>query len=190
MHCPNCATPVSSNTGFCPNCGTKLGDAPADAAANYPSTYPASSPTGDGSVIVLGQPEEKLKRVVAYLIDVVPMLILAFLHLLPVFGWMLYGLLHACYWLFRDINGASLGKMLMGSVVGSVDGSPSTTNQRIMRNVPLAIPGILGMIPVLGVFFEFGLALFIFGGEAIILLATGRRFGDSLAGTQVFRKLR
>jgi len=115
------------------------------------------------------------------------MLVLALVHFLPIIGWMFYGLLHACYWLFRDFNGASLGKMAMGSFVASENGTPASTKQRILRNVTLAIPGILGVIPLLGIFLEAGLALLIFGGEAILLLATGRRLGDRLAGTMVFR---
>jgi uncharacterized RDD family membrane protein YckC len=103
---------------------------------------------------------------------------------------MFYGLIHACYWLFRDINGASPGKMVMGSFVASENGTPATQNQRIIRNIPLALPGIVGMIPLLGIFFEAGLAALIFCGEAILLLATGRRLGDRIAGTMVFRAKR
>ena len=69
------------------------------------------------------QPEERIRRVIAYLIDVVPMLLLALLHLLPIFGWILYGLLHVFYWLLRDINGASPGKLVMGTVVAAADGT-------------------------------------------------------------------
>ncbi len=116
------------------------------------------------------------------------MLLLALIHFIPFIGWMFYGLIHACYWLLRDINGASPGKSVMGSFVGSADGTPSTTQQRLLRNLPLAIPGILGMIPLIGIFFEGIVALVIFGTEAILLLVTGRRFGDRLAGTAVFRK--
>ena len=132
--------------------------------------------------------EEKGRRVVAYLIDVVPMIFLALIHFLPIVGWILYGFIHAFYWLLRDVNGASLGKSVLGSYVAAEDGVPATTSQRILRNVPLAIPGLLGMIPLIGIVFEFVVAILIFGGEALFLLATGRRLGDRLAGTQVFRK--
>ncbi len=152
----------------------------------YRSAAPLSGTGAMGRVYA--QPEEKVKRVIGYLIDVVPMLFLALVHLLPIVGWMLYGFLHVCYWLFRDINGASLGKLAMGSFVASQDGTPASTQQKILRNVPLALPGILGMIPLLGLFLEIGFAMCVFGAEAVLLLATGRRFGDRLAGTMVFRR--
>jgi uncharacterized RDD family membrane protein YckC len=169
MHCPNCGTSVETGAPFCPNCGTDL--------------------KGAAETILL-QPEERVRRIVAYLIDVIPMLLLALIHLLPIFGWMFYGLLHACYWLFRDINGASLGKVVMGSFVASENGTPASTQQRVLRNVTLALPGIVGIIPLFGIFLEAGLALVIFGGEAILLLTTGCRLGDRIAGTMVFRRTR
>jgi uncharacterized RDD family membrane protein YckC len=135
-----------------------------------------------------GQTEDVGRRILAFLIDVIPMLILSLLHLLPVFGWMLYGLIHALWWLLRDMNGASPGKSIIGCYVASANGGPSTTRQRILRNLPLAIPGIIGMIPLIGVVLEFFLALAIFGIEALMLLTTGRRIGDRIAGTTVSRK--
>ncbi len=190
MHCTNCGTSVESGAAFCPNCGTRFAPGVEEAAFSrteaYNSALAGSSTASVDSVYP--QPEEKVKRVIGYLIDVVPMLFLSLLHFLPVVGWMLYGLLHVCYWLFRDINGASLGKLAMGGFVASADGTPAGTQQRILRNVPLALPGILGMIPLLGLFLELGVAVCIFGGEAVLLLATGRRFGDRLAGTMVFRR--
>ncbi len=190
MFCPNCGTSVESSATFCPNCGANLAPAPgqseSQAQTGWSAPYPAAAAAVPMSYAAV--PEEKGRRVGAYLIDIVPMLVLAVVHFLPIFGWMLYGLIHACYWLLRDINGASPGKLVIGSYVGNADGTPSTTSQRIVRNVPLALPGILGMIPLIGIFFEFAFALLIFGGEAILLLATGRRLGDRLANTLVFRK--
>ncbi len=194
MNCPNCGTSVGELVGFCPNCGTSL----SPAAAGFPPRAGAPSPSATGALpytaatslplAYSGVPEERVKRVVGYLIDVVPMLVLALLHFLPVVGWMLYGLLHILYWLLRDINGASIGKTVMGSYVADVNGGPSTTSQRITRNIPLAIPGLFGLIPLLGIIFEIPIALLIFVGEAALLLLTGRRFGDRLAGTTVLRK--
>ena len=196
MYCPNCGTSTDAAATFCPNCGTNLGtanprnvesDIPAyDATSSARAAY--SAPGASVPLAYSRAPEETGRRVVAYLIDVVPMLLLAVIHFLPFIGWTFYGLIHACYWLLRDINGASPGKSVMGSFVGSTDGTPSTTQQRLLRNLPLAIPGVLGMIPLIGIFFEGAVALVIFGTEAILLLVTGRRFGDRLAGTAVFRK--
>ena len=192
MNCPNCGTSVGELVGFCPNCGTRLsaaGSFPPGAApfASTAGPLPYTASTSP-SAVYSGMPEERVKRVVGYLIDLVPMLLLGLLHFLPIFGWMLYGLLHICYWLLRDINGASIGKTLMGSYVADVNGGPSTTSQRITRNIPLAIPGLFGLIPLIGLAFEIPIGLLIFVGEAALLLATGRRFGDRLAGTNVLRK--
>lgn len=74
------------------------------------------------------------------------MLLLSLVHFVPIFGWMFYGLLHALYWLLRDVNGASPGKAILGSFVANAVGGPSTNSQRILRNLPLAIPGFLGLI--------------------------------------------
>ncbi|MGI8960751.1 MAG: RDD family protein [Bryobacteraceae bacterium] len=190
MHCPNCGTLVQTGAAFCPNCGTGL-NATAIPEHGSPSGSSSQFPTNISPVpAILSQPEERVRRVVAYLIDVVPMLLLAFIHFLPVIGWMFYGLIHACYWLFRDINGASLGKLVMGSFVASENGTPASTKQRILRNVTLALPGVVGTVPLLGLFFEAGLAIVIFGAEAILLLVTGRRLGDRIAGTMVFRRTR
>ncbi len=191
MYCPNCGTAVTDNAAFCPNCGTNLIPDTGAASGSDAFTYEAPQPAfaaAPASVAALPQPEDRGRRVIAFLIDIVPLFFLALLHLLPIVGWMLYGLIHAVYWLLRDIGGASPGKSVLGSFVATQNGSPASTSQRILRNLPLAIPGFVGMIPLIGVFFEFGLAAVIFGVEGILLLATGRRFGDRLAGTLVFRK--
>ncbi len=180
MFCPNCGATAADNATYCPNCGTAL-TASTGSAASY------SAPSSRG-VTYSERPEENGRRIAAYLIDVIPMLLLSTLHFVPVIGWMLYGLIHACYWLLRDVNGASLGKLALGDFVASTNGTPASTQQRILRNVPLAIPGLFGMIPFLGLIFELVLAFIIFSGEAILLLATGRRLGDRIAGTTVFRK--
>ena len=187
VFCPNCGTSVSQGDSFCPNCGTRFGADTLGQSGSSSMRAEAAAPNAS-AVDYYARPEEKGRRVIAYLIDLVPMLILALVHLLPIFGWILYGFLHACYWLLRDIGGASIGKSVMGSFVASENGTAATTSQRILRNVPLAVPGVIGMIPLIGIFFEFVVALVIFGGEAVLLLTTGRRFGDRLAGTAVFRR--
>ncbi len=191
MYCPNCGTSTADTAAFCPNCGTNL--VPTTAASTGPETFTYQSPqppfaTAPAAVAAWAHPEDKGRRVLGFLIDIVPLLFLSLLHFLPIIGWMLYGLIHACYWLLRDVGGASLGKSVLGSFVASENGVPASTSQRVLRNLPLAIPGFLGMIPLIGIVFEFVVAAVIFGIEAITLLATGRRFGDRLAGTNVFRK--
>src|SRR5579884_4474531 len=185
IYCSNCGTQAEDTAAFCPNCGTSLA---ASGAAPITGAVPAGSAIPTAPTSYSGQTEDVGRRVVAFLIDVVPILLLSLLHLLPVFGWMLYGLLHALWWLLRDMNGASPGKSVIGCYVASANGGPSTTGQRILRNLPLAIPGFLGVIPLIGVVLEFFLALAIFAIEALMLLTTGRRIGDRIAGTTVLRK--
>lgn len=134
------------------------------------------------------RPEDKARRIVGFLIDVIPSLVLGLINLLPILGWMVHGFLSACYWLLRDITGASVGKMVTGSLVVSENGGPASTGQKILRNLPLALPGFVGMIPIVGILFEMILAVVILAIEVLLFLATGRRLGDRLAGTTVVRK--
>ncbi|HEY7211382.1 MAG TPA: RDD family protein [Bryobacteraceae bacterium] len=179
IHCSSCGAEAGELAAFCPNCGTAL--AQLSSASPVARVLPVP-------VTRAGEREETGRRVLAFLIDIVPMLLLSLVHFVPIFGWMFYGLLHALYWLLRDVNGASPGKAILGSFVANAVGGPSTNSQRILRNLPLAIPGFLGLIPLAGVIFEFFAAIIIFGGEALLLLTTGRRFGDRLAGTTVVRR--
>jgi uncharacterized RDD family membrane protein YckC len=134
------------------------------------------------------RPQRKTRRTVGFLIDIIPSLLLGLINLLPVIGWMVHGFLSACYWLLRDITGASLGKIVTGSVVVSEHGGPASTGQKILRNLPLALPGFVGMIPIFGIFFEIILGVVVLGVEVILFLATDRRLGDRLARTTVVRK--
>ncbi len=156
--------------------------------SEFSSSVPADSipyPVDNALAI---QPEEKTKRALGFLIDLVPALFLGLLNFLPIVGWVAHGFLAALYWLLRDITGASPGKMVTGSLVVSADGLPATTGQRILRNLPLALPGIVGMIPFIGIIFEVVVAVPILVIEIVLLLVTGRRLGDRLAGTIVVRK--
>ena len=192
MVCPNCGRVLPEIASFCDNCGTVASSrAPATsglsplAVSAFPSPYPHTGPVLATSAGLVE--EGRGKRVVGFLIDLIPALLLALLNFLPFIGWMFHGLLSALYWLLRDVGGASLGKIAMSSVVYSQDGRPANTGQRILRNVPLAIPGILGVIPFVGVGLHV-FALLLFVAEMFALLLTGRRIGDRLAGTTVVRK--
>jgi uncharacterized RDD family membrane protein YckC len=134
------------------------------------------------------RPQDKTRRILGFLVDVIPSLFLGLVNLLPVLGWMVHGFLSACYWLLRDITGASLGKVVTGSIVVREDGGPASTGQKILRNLPFALPGFVGMIPIVGIIFEMILAVVILGIEVFLFLATGRRLGDRLARTTVVRK--
>ena len=178
MECQNCRTLLPDRSRFCSNCGTP-----------FSSTASASqSPPASGSFVLPVAREELFRRAIAYVLDLAPVLVLATLHFIPFLGWITFGALTSAWWLLRDINGASLGKSILGSMVLSESGHPCTTNQLILRNVTLAIPGILHMIPLLGILIGPIAALIIWPIEILVLLITGRRIGDRLAGTDVFRK--
>jgi uncharacterized RDD family membrane protein YckC len=157
---------------------------PVYAGASYPAVLPPRIVT-----LPVLQEEEKIKRIFGYVIDIIPALLLGMLNIVPIVGWMLNGFLSACYWLLRDITGASLGKTVMHSLVVSQDGSPSSTSQRIIRNLPFVIPGILGMIPILGLLFQIWAGVLVFVLEMTLFLFTSRRLGDRLAGTMVVRNI-
>src|SRR6266849_5487997 len=78
----------------------------------------------------------KGQRAGAYIIDVIPPLIVGF-SLAP-------------YWLLRDITGASIGKLLLSLRVVAKDGQEASVGKRILRNLPLAIGPSLLIIPLLG----------------------------------------
>jgi uncharacterized RDD family membrane protein YckC len=83
----------------------------------------------------------------------------------------------AVYFLFRDIAGASLGKLILGL---RVVGSPGA---RVVRNITVAAgPSLLasGRTGLAGT-----VANLIFFAECLSLLLRGYRFGDRLAGTVV-----
>jgi uncharacterized RDD family membrane protein YckC len=184
MFCSSCGAETDLKAKFCANCGALQPGFPEPPAA-IPAALATLTPAVAGFP---PQVDERGRRVIAFFIDVIPLRMLAIVHLLPIIGWIFYGFAHACYWLLRDYTGSSLGKMALGSYVTREDGSPASTQQRILRNVTLAIPGVIGMIPVIGIVFEVFFAALIFGIEAVLLLATGRRLGDHIAGTTVYRK--
>jgi uncharacterized RDD family membrane protein YckC len=107
--------------------------------------------------------------------------------MIPILGPIIAGFLLLPYWLFRDITGRSIGKMLLGLKVVNKDGSPASIGARILRNLPIAIgPGLL-IIPLLGYVLAPIVALLLICTEIVMLLTQGNRLGDRLAGTTVTR---
>jgi uncharacterized RDD family membrane protein YckC len=130
---------------------------------------------------------DKGLRVVGYLIDVLPAILLGLFALIPVIGAVIAGLFLTPYWLLRDIGGASIGKLVLKSRVVRSDGPPASAGARVLRNVPIAIAPALLIIPVLGyILAPIGSILVLI--EAIMLLTQGDRIGDKLAGTTVVKK--
>ncbi len=184
MQCPNCGTLQHNGIRFCSNCGQSFGSV----GSSFEGQPTTPSPYRSAPVAIVPERENLGRRILAYLIDLLPCLILSVLHFVPILGWMMFGLITGCYWLLRDINGASLGKSFTGSIVLSAGGSPSTTSQRIIRNIPIALAVFLELIPLAGILFWFIGLLIVLPIELILLLVGGRRLGDVLAGTNVFHK--
>jgi uncharacterized RDD family membrane protein YckC len=140
------------------------------------------------------------KRFLAYLIDVIPAIIIGVIFgLIPFIGGPLAGILVGGYWLVRDgldldfADKRSIGKKVMKLRPVRLDGQPMDINTSVKRNLPLAIYCVgylLWVVPVLGHLVS--LPIFAIGGiitliEAVLVAtdAEGRRWGDKMAGTKV-----
>lgn len=131
-------------------------------------------------------------RILAYFVDVVAwMVLIVILSVIPIFGVFfaifLAPLLTGAYILLRDSQGASLGKTLFGMKVIGKDGREATQGARILRNLPIAIPSLIMIIPILGHIVGGFLAFVIVITELVSLLASGERIGDKLANTTVIK---
>jgi uncharacterized RDD family membrane protein YckC len=126
-------------------------------------------------------------RVLGYLIDVLPTVLIGLLALIPIVGAILAGLVLCVYWVSRDIGGSSLGKLVMRTRVALKDGHEAPIAARILRNVPIGLPGCAMSVPVAGYVLGPGCGGLVFLIEAIALLATGERIGDKLANTTVVK---
>ena len=162
----------------------------------------------DSRSSVFGEPQRAGvgRRMVGYILDVLPTLLLFPLPLIPIIGPMMFGIALLVYWLLRDIRGASLGKWAMGMEVRMANGGPALGGKCVMRNVTLAIgptcsviQGILTLVAVvfpplmvivgyLGLIVVFGISFCVIMTELAFLLFTGRRIGERLAGTIVVLK--
>src|SRR5262245_9131214 len=96
---------------------SELSDVLAQPAAA--TATPMPQPTTPAAVNAIGI------RFAAVLIDVIPAIIIGLVGIIPIIGQLIAGIVLGCYWLLRDINGASLGKMALGLVVVMADGTPS-----------------------------------------------------------------
>jgi len=131
-------------------------------------------------------------RILATFIDVV---IVAVVGLVPLVG----GLVGVAYILVRDglafdfMDGRSIGKKLMKLRPVRLDGQPMDVNTSIRRNWPLAFGSLaqaLLYIPVLGwLLIPFvaiaGVVIVVLELLKVLNAPDGRRWGDTMAGTQV-----
>ncbi len=126
-------------------------------------------------------------RIGALIIDALISIPLAFITAIPFVG-IVGGLLAIAYWLCRDLVRPSLGKKALGLEVVGMNGERPTDQQLIMRNIPLAIPSLVSMIPFLGIIAGPAIATIVFVVELVMFITQGQRFGDQLAKTQVVAK--
>jgi uncharacterized RDD family membrane protein YckC len=130
---------------------------------------------------------ETARRAGAFFVD---LLVVALLFaLLGVLG----PLLGAAYVAFRDgleigpFKGRSLGKAALGLTVVHLRGDGCDARCSLARNWVLAVPCLIGVIPIVGwiAFPILGLLVLVAEAAFVIVNQAGRRFGDELAGTQV-----
>jgi uncharacterized RDD family membrane protein YckC len=130
----------------------------------------------------------RAQRIGAYLLDFLIALLIGVIALIPIVGQLIGGVLLTFFWLFRDINGASPGKMAMGLTVVNRSEGPSSVKQRILRNVPFAISIAPLVVPIVGYEVAAVLQLLAVVGEIAMVLFTGDRLSDRLVGTKVVRR--
>ena len=180
------STLETPRTVFCRNCGSALerGQPCPNCAASAARQAYAAMP-----VAVSGPTADVGLRALAYLLDVIPMIIVGILiGWIPILGAMIFGFILLGYWLLRDFAGHSLGKMLLGLVVVKKDGSPSETTQHVLRNSTIAIGPALLMIPLIGYVLGPVVSFLCIITEVVMLLVKKERIGDIIAGTTVVKK--
>ncbi len=151
------------------------------------SSVRTTSPLASGAITSPGAAAAGL-RAAGYLIDVVPAAILSLLALIPIAGQFFAGISIGCYWLLRDVTGASLGKLILGTRVISTTQTQAGIGARVVRNVPMCIGPFLLAIPLIGYLLAPLVAFVAFAVEVLMLLTQGARLGDKLAGTTVAKR--
>lgn len=129
------------------------------------------------------QPASRMARFGGILVDGIIFLPFVLLSEFPIVG----PLVIISLWLFRDINGRSLGKVVTGTTIISRHGGQATAMQRVIRNLPFALALLPLFLPIVGLaafLLQFGMTIV----EIIAVLATGERIGDKLAGTMVVKR--
>jgi len=163
---------VADAEAYCPQCGSR--DLVIDSANSIRQA---------GSVSTIGRTlASRQRRIGAFAIDLVILVLVSGITTIsgPVAAAIVF-----LYQLFRDYGAASIGKRVFGLKVVSLSGGPATAAQWILRNVIFVLPTVALFVPVLGFFVEGGGEFAVCALELILLLATGRRLGDRIAGTTV-----
>jgi uncharacterized RDD family membrane protein YckC len=127
-------------------------------------------------------------RAAAYLIDVIPAVLIGLIAILPLIGHIIAGLLLGFYWLYRDASGYSLGKRALGLHVVQANGELATRQALIRRNLPFAIAAFVTAIPFLGIVLGPITGFVAVAATALLLLSEGYSLGDKWAGTTVIKR--
>jgi len=191
-YCPRCGAEISEDARFCPKCGTTV--PPPPAGVEVP---PAPRPAKTG-IDLIGTDkllqEHWIKRVVAFVIDFIalmiatwilliiisiPILIISGVFTYPIFPWFggplvflfAVGVLSVLYFTFAEsIYGATIGKRIMGFKVITVDGKRLELGSAFIRNMSK----IFVVLPIL---------------DVIVGLVTPgdphQKYSDRIAGTTV-----
>lgn len=162
---------------------------PTPPVPSQPAPPPVAPPASDATA---AKPDVG-KRFIAYVIDAV---IASLLSIVPVLG----SLLGAAYILVRDglefdfMDGRSVGKKLMKLRPVRDDGGKMDLTTSVMRNWPLALGSLAGLVsfsPFLGIL-ALSLLISLIGGivgliEVYLVVTSpdGRRLGDKFAHTHV-----
>ena len=126
-------------------------------------------------------------RIGALIIDALISIPLALITMIPFVG-LIGGLVAIAYWLCRDLVRPSLGKKALGLDVVGLNGERPTDQQLILRNIPLAIPSLISMVPFVGIIGGPFIGTLVLVVELVLLISQGQRFGDQLAKTQVIAR--
>lgn len=164
---------------YCPDCGSREVEVQA-----VVGTVKAGGGAEGGECVVEAP---KGKRVLAFSIDFVGLFILMLLTNFPGFG-MIAALIALLYQLMRDYRGASLGKVICQLIVVSSNGNKASVRQCLMRNIIFIAPFFALFIPGLGFLAGGPFVLLLYFVELLLLLTTGRRIGDRMAGTTVIKR--
>ena len=133
----------------------------------------------------------KGQRFVAYLIDLVPIVVLGVIAGYSMGTMGQSGTINwvgAAYLLLRDAGGASVGKLIVGLRVVGSDGGRASLGSRVLRNVTLALGPALMAMPLPAGISEGGvegLGSMVAFVDVVFLLMGGLRLGDRIAGTSV-----
>lgn len=180
MLCPGCGTAHEGE--YCPHCGLQAASAAASAAA------PAVAPVVE-AVPAAAAKTDVVWRAGAFLIDVVPALLVASaVGSIPVVGSIVLGFVLLDYWLLRDFTGSSLGKYVVGLQVVNKDGSASSLQARMLRNLTLAAGPALLIVPIVSEQTAWAITGILLLIEITLLIMNKERLGDTLAATTVVRK--